>query len=266
VKKRELNIAIKLTIVAIITVSALISISVLIWRFLRASDYFKVKEVIAREASAVDLSYLKGKNIFNIDLKNESGYILESFPDCSDIRLIRLLPNKIFVDLIKRKPVALVKLYKYFALDANGVFFYATGEPQELDLPIILGLETKIFGPKPGKKYNIRELLLALNIIKYTKVNRALRNLKIKRIDVTNPSSASIFLPFSEKHLSLVPESKRTVQPEGIEVKLGQDNIKEKTAVLASLIMAARNDLSNINYIDLRFKEPVIKFNDAKSK
>lgn len=227
------------------------------WRFLKTSDFFKIKDIITIEADAIDFAYLKGKNIFSIDLKNESGYILDSYPDCSKVLLVRVLPNRIFVDFIKRKPVALLKLYRYFALDKEAVLFNYTSQTEEPDLPVILGLETKIFGPKLGRGYAIGELLLALDIIKEAGRNRVFKNYKIKKINVANLSDASIFMTFSAKEQGLI-------RTEGLEVKLGEGNIKDKITTLGGFISSAKFGLGNIKYIDLRFKEPVISLKDAK--
>jgi hypothetical protein len=49
-----------------------------------------------------------------------------------------------------------------------------------------------------------------------------------------------------------------------LELKIGQDGIRDKIGVLGDLLQQLEKDLSNIRYIDLRFKEPAIKFKDAK--
>jgi putative ubiquitin-RnfH superfamily antitoxin RatB of RatAB toxin-antitoxin module len=49
-----------------------------------------------------------------------------------------------------------------------------------------------------------------------------------------------------------------------LEVRISQGNIVEKVAVMSGLMNQERNNLANIKYIDLRFKEPVIKFKDVK--
>lgn len=242
----------KLAALSIIIFLALFFIISYIWRAVRASDYFKIAEVITKDADAIDLEYLKGKNIFSIDLKLESGYILESFPEYAFVTLSRVFPNRVFAYFIKRRPTALIKLYKYFAVDEKGVIFNPGNQPGDLELPVIVGLETRIFGPKPGKKYNIKELAIALNIIKELRKSERLKNYKIKKIDVVNALNIAVFI--------------QDIGPEFLEVKLGADNIRYKIALLGGLITAASKDKGNIKYIDLRFKDPLIKFNDVKSK
>jgi hypothetical protein len=53
---------------------------------------------------------------------------------------------------------------------------------------------------------------------------------------------------------------------EALEVKIGWDNIKEKMDILGNLIAASGTDLANFKYIDLKFKDPVIKLNVTKPK
>lgn len=220
-----------------------------------------VREVLTREARQNDFSYLKGKNIFSIDLRRESRNILQYFPECRRVQLVRLLPGRIFVDLVKRKAVALVKLYKYFALDEDQVLFEAPlSEAEESELPVIAGLETKIFGPKSGTKYNIKELELALEVIKEARRNRILRDYKIRKIDVPSTTGASVFIIPGSGDYEYMDS---TLRYEGLEVKLSSDRVRYKMALLANLIVAARNEWNKIKYIDFRFKEPVIKLKDV---
>ena len=52
--------------------------------------------------------------------------------------------------------------------------------------------------------------------------------------------------------------------PNGLEIKIGQDNIRDRINILSNLLIQLRDELGNIKYIDLRFKEPVIKLNSHK--
>lgn len=219
---------------------------------LKRTDFFNIKGIIIREGEnrdfSADLSYLKGRNILTIDLKKEEQSISQIYPGYKKIKLIRLLPDRLFADFLRRKPVAYIKLSRYFCVDADGVLLepLASGEP---DLPVIYGLETKIFGPKQGEKYNTRGLIVAINIIKTIKSNKTLKDLQIKKIDVIDPANASflIFVP-------------NPAFAGNLQIKIGQEHIDDKINILSSVFIQAKNDWGNIKYIDLRFKEPVIKF------
>jgi len=260
---RKLKLRLPLKTIAIIIIAILITSFILtsIIRILAASDYLKIGNIIVKNDIA-DLSYLKGKNIFTVDLGRESRYILNSHPEYRRIRIIRLLPNQLFVDFVKRNAVAYIKLYRYFCVDEEMVLFYPQAGALDPQLPVVLGLETKIFGPKSGKRYNTKELQLALEIIRETKKSRDLRGYQIKIINLTNPSSVSFFLipPCSSLDCAV---GGRGI-PQGIEIKIGQEDITDKIDILSKLLMQEKNNLGNIKYIDLRFNEPAIKLKDVK--
>lgn len=235
--------------------------------FLRTSDYFKTQEVIFNEENNVDLSYLEGQNIFTIDLQEESRHITEHYPIYRKARFFRVLPNRMFVEFVRRKPVAVIKLYRNFYVDEGAVLFATTEQAEQLEeqsLPVILGVEAKISDPKIGKEYNIRQLTVALNILKELSSNSALKDCKVKKIDVTNLSNISSFI-----FIQLLPEDyskKQTAKAiKELEIRLDTYNIHDKVNILAGLFVQVRGELANIRYIDLRFKEPVIKFNEDKS-
>jgi cell division septal protein FtsQ len=247
-RSKRVNILLKAGMYIAIILLALSLILGYIWKVLRSSEYFKVKEIIGRGGEPVNLGYLKGRNIFSLDLKSEAVYILQLYPDSSRIRLVRILPDKIFVDFIKRRAVALVRLYKYFALDKEGVFFSLPSDLQEGSIPVITGLQTRIFGPKAGRKYNSKEILLALELISEVKENLALKERKIRTINLANIADASFTLD----------------DPDGLEIKTGQGKITDKINLLAGILTQGRLNLAQIKYIDLRFREPVIKLKDDK--
>ena len=260
-KKRRYNLPLYLIIFLAVIFLAIFLLIGYIWKTLTTSDFFNVKQVAVRNSDA-SFDYLKGKNIFSLDLERQARSIVSLCPDCRMVRLSRILPDCIVVDFLKRQPVALIKFYKNFAVDEQGVLFYPPINIDESDLPIINGLETKIFAPRPGIRYKRSELDLALNIIKEIKANKAFKGFTLIKIDVVNPQSAGFFilLPKQSANYTL-----STLQSEwvGFEVRIGEGNIKQKLMILNGLIMQARKDWGNIKYIDLRFKEPLIKLNNV---
>ncbi len=223
----------------------------------RDSDYFQIKEVIASSEEGKDFSYLKGENIFSLDLNKESRYILEHYPAYRSIRLVRILPDRLYIQFIKRYPAAVVRLYRNFYVDRYGVLFYPPEEGIDTNLPVITGIETKIFGPKPGKKYDTRELKLALEIINFCRFNRVIRRFRIKRIDARDLKDISLFLsPAVENTGGNLAEGSL------IQVKFNQSELKERIGTLASILANSQKELPQIKYIDLRYKDPVIKMRE----
>jgi len=256
----------------------------------KRSNLFKIKAVIVRENNEIkgsfgrnsksfqdasaDLSYLVGRNIFSVDLLKEEWAIAQIYPEYKKIRLVRILPDRLFVDFIKRRPIAYLKLYRYFYIDEDGVLFnvptgllpaglLSAGAPRQWDLPVILGLEKKIFGPKPGLKYDIRELITAVNIIKAMRSNAALKQLQINLIDAGDRNEISFLIRIPPETQGY-PNNSQSPVPNNLEVKIGDGYINDKINILSSLFVQEKKDYVNIKYIDLRFKEPVIKFKEQK--
>ena len=248
----------KLTISIIFFLIASLIISHAVQK-LKNQNYFTVKNIIVNEATPDTFLYLKGRNIFDIDIKKEARYIWEAYPQYKNVRIVKFLPGSLLIDFIKRKPVGIIILYRYLYVDMDQVIFNIPPGTPALELPQIRGLETKIFGPKPGTKYNLKELALALNIIKELNRTRVSRVYKVKVVDVANPANASFVL---QAHGQLMNEGVKAQQ--ALEVKIGQDDIKGRVKILNTLLLNIKSDFTDVKYIDLRFKESVVKFNDAK--
>ena len=251
----------RLIIAAIIFLG--VSFLVYLKDILRNLVFFQIKDVVVNSEAKTDLSYLKGRNIFDLDLVKEAEYIATIYPGYKKIRLVRVLPNRLFVDFVKRKPKAIVQLYRYFNVDEELVLFDLRNEEGLLDLPLILGLETKIFGPKPGVKYNVRELEFALAIIKALEDNNFFKDYKLKKVNVASVNNATCILS-APLPSPLNPQRKNFAVGEILQIKCGQDRIKDKIDLLAGLLPQIKNNLAKINYIDLRFKEAVIRFKDDR--
>lgn len=245
----------------------------------KKSDFFKIKEIVinGNDGGKIAFDYLKGRNIFTIDLNEEECFALRMYPVCKTIKLIKILPHRIFVDSVIREPIAYVKLYRYFYVDEDGILFDSSvgleqydslaslpinpERGRRIDLPVILGLEAKIFGPKKGQKYAVKELTAALKIIKRIKNNAMLKDLVITKIDAVDLMNMSVFL-FLPLSSAIEAMEKAALPLNLLEVKIGQEYIDEKVDIFGNLFAQSRNDFGNIKYIDLRFKDPVIKFKE----
>jgi cell division septal protein FtsQ len=229
----------------LVVLAALFALLLCLGYGLTRLGYFNIRYIICDENLPIDLSYLKGRNIFGVNLKKESLYLAGLYPGYKSVRLVKVFPDRIFVEMTCRRPLAYVKLFKYFCVDDGLVLFDIPKEAQEAQFPLILGLERRISNPRLGVRVNSRELAMAVTIIKETRQNPVLRDYPIKRIDVPGLNNASFFIA------------------EGLQVKISQDDIKAKMLILGSLLNEEKDNLDKVGYIDLRFKEPVIKLKSA---
>ncbi|MDD4980410.1 MAG: cell division protein FtsQ/DivIB [Candidatus Omnitrophica bacterium] len=263
-RKQKINLPVKLLILGLVIFTVLFFIISYLAATLKSLDYFKIKEVVFNKSEGnFDFSYLIGRNIFNLDLRKESRYISELYPDYKKISLVRLLPDRLCIVFTQRLPLAYVKLYRYFYVDNEMVLFDIANGQAPGELPLIAGLEKKISGVKPGKRYNIKELAIALNIIRAARANILLKNYKIKRIDVADPANTTCFMVYPVGPTGNT-QAHTVALPQVLEVRIGQNGVNARMCVLADLLNQLKKESGNIKYIDLRFKEPVIKFKDVQ--
>lgn len=246
-KKRKTKIPVKKIIIILILFSIVYlffrSLSIFLW----SSEYFNIETFMVNDKN-IDLSYLKDRNIFLIDLKKEAERLSSKYPGYYKIKIIRRLPNCLKVDLQKREAIAYVRLYRYFAVDEEAVLF-SMGSDTGLDpnLPIIGGLETKIFSPRSGIRYNgINELLFSLSLIAEAEKLKTLKNYRINKIEASSLDKFAFYIL------------------DNVEIKIGERNVNYKLRLLNSMLAHLGEDLARIQYIDLRFKEPVIKYRYEK--
>ncbi len=249
-----------LLIIALILFFAYIS------NLLVSCSYFKVRDVLSNDTLNPEISEpLLGKSLFAIDLKRESYRAKKFCSDCLRVRLSRVFPDRIFVEFVRRRPLAKVRLYRTFYVDREGVFFNSgTHEEGSPDVPLITGLETRLFGVSVGKRYENKELLAALEIIKEIGRSRISGHYQLNRLDVQSANDITLYLLINNLLASGYSRWQPPEKQRFIEVRISEGNIAAKVAVMAGLIIQERNNIENVKYIDLRFKEPVIKFKDVK--
>lgn len=233
-KKRKSRFPAKIVLVSSLFLAGIFLILFLFYYFLTNSGFFEIR----------DSDRFSGQNIFKLNLREEAQKLSRQNPDYKQVVLGRLLPDKIEVDFIAYKPIARVELSEYFCVDEQGVLFCCTGQKEDiLRLPLITGLASRISHPRSGIRYNENSLLAALEfIIDLSSDKKLTKQIKIKEMNLANANDIFLF----------------TVS--GCKINLGIAKfLKKKLSVLRSLFGESNFNLANIEYIDLRFREPVVK-------
>lgn len=244
----ELKTAIMSRMMTTLVIIIFLSISgILVKAFLQKSDYFKLRTVDikasfldTRSASFISgrvLNAYKARNVFDINLKHIARFIQDSYGDVRDVVVGIRLPDKLVISLKLRRPVALVKSGKFYPVDEDGVVLPGSGRVDALnDLPIIDGVDIK----RAGSLSSYRSLNLALKLLGEIRLVRSLSGLGVATISVYDPANLS----FSLKN--------------GVEIRVGEENFKERLKLLDSALRDPRLVLDNIKYIDVRFKDIII--------
>ena len=208
------------------------------------SDYFRVKSIIIdpelQFINKRDLSFLKGKNIFEVDLKNAQKKIMFKYPQVMHLKIIRELPNQLHLEAKKRQP-ALQAIFnkRVVTVDNKGVVL-STTTGKNKKLAFVEGFKGVSRDIMVGEAIKGDRMSSTLKIIRIFGDNKNLKEYSIDRIDVDNLSKITVYLE------------------EGFNVILDRSSLNEKISMLGVVLTQGQIDMKTVKYLDLRFKEPII--------
>jgi len=180
-----------------------------------------------------------GRNIFYVPLAERKKQ-LEEIPWVESAAVMRLLPNRIKVQVAERTPVAFVSIgSKVSLIDASGVI---------MEMP-----------PKAGKKYSFPVIVgmedsepLSTRTVRMKTYMRLVRDL--------DSSGARYSQALSEVDLSDPDDVKTTVtDPDGtVLIHLGDDQFMQRYKVYLAYVGQWRAQFAKLNSVDLRYYPQVI--------
>jgi len=210
---------------------------------IKNSDMFRIRGVLkAPSLQHIDSRYLetlRGKNIFDVDLSAVQRRLQSQYPEIDQLKVIRRFPDKISLMAKKREPFARVGNDRRTVLvDREGVVL-SFDKSSEFAIPRIDGIPVSM-DVVLGRHLRSQELGLALNIIETVQEESNLARYQIVSLDVGNLSQIRVALS------------------NGVNVIMDRDHIQTKVRNLGILMAEGNLRWNEINYIDLRFKEPLL--------
>ena len=240
-----MKIALNIAVIAIFIASALLLTKAYLYR----SDYFRlrrveIKDTLLDQRSLVSiksriLSAYKEKSVFGLNLKAIAGALQSSYPDAKDISVTLSMPDKMVVSLKLRKPVLLVRSDKLYPVDEDGVILPVTDAASLKWVPSVEGVQVRPEDRK-AKMIASKNLKAAIELLRNLKGIRSITDFGIDLVDVRDPGNIVFFLK------------------NGIEIRMGSENFKERLIVLAKTLRDPRMIMDRIKYIDLRFGDAII--------
>ena len=217
--------------------------------YLYRSDYFKLRKVEIKDTlldqrslAAIKsriLSAYKEKSVFALNLKAIAQALQSSYPDAKDISVMLALPDKMVVSLKLRKPVLLIRSDKLYPVDEDGVILPITDTSSLKWVPSVEGVQIRPEERK-SKVMISRNFKAAIELLRNLKGIRSITDYGIESVDVRDLSNISFYLK------------------NGIEIRMGSENFKDRLIVLAKTLRDPRMVMDRIKYIDLRFGDAII--------
>jgi cell division septal protein FtsQ len=182
---------------------------------LLADPFFRVREVevegyrkISRE-TLLSLITIEGMpNLFTVRLK-EIAKRVESHPWIDHVKVRKIFPNKILIQVEERKPIAILQLEELYYIDQQGVIFSRAGDRDEYNYPFLTGLTRDVLEKDPAAATRL--------------ITKALELLRAADKEKTSPLEE-----ISEVHMEKGFGVQCFTQNEGLEVRMGWDHFGEK--------------------------------------
>jgi cell division protein FtsQ len=204
---------------------------------LLGDPFFRVREVevegnrkITKEA-LLSLTMMEGMpNLFSVNLE-EVVKRIESHPWIESVRVRKVFPNKILIQIEERQPMAIIQLEELYYIDAEGEIFSPVGDKDEYNYPYITGLTRSILEKDPTEATRL--------------ITKALELLKIVDREKIPPLEE-----ISEIHLEKVFGIHCFTKSEGVEVKMGWEDFGEKLKRLSLIWSDLRKRGFSVTSID----------------
>ena len=181
---------------------------------------------------------LRGTSILTADLDGYRRRLMAS-PWIADVALRRVLPATVEVFVSERRPMGLCRLgHTLYLIDAGGTLIDEFG-PQyaEFDLPIIDGL---VAAPSSGQPT----------------IDEARAELAARVLDALAPRK-DIAARISQIDVRDVHDAVVLLQDDGALLHLGEEKFLERLQSYVDLAPALREQVRDIDYVDLRFGDRV---------
>lgn len=215
--------------------AAAICIGIVVWLYtaLTIHPYLDIKTIEVRgemrldDEDVVTLSGIRsGENIIKVDIK-ETEKNIRANDFIKEVTVKRILPDKVVIEVEEFVPVAFVTTNGLYVMDTRGEIFKKFSPNDELDLPVITGLE------KVSESENILRDM-ALGFIESARVSAGLDVGEISEVHVDNIYGITVY-----------------TTREGAALKMGSGRFEEKIDNLKTFLDSRENGLRGIKSVDL---------------
>ncbi len=219
-----------------------------IYNFILNTPYFQIKDIrieglqTLSQSQVLDFSGLHlGENIFKINLKKTKSKI-ESCPIVKYVKISRNWPNSILINVKERMPIGLIKRDdQLYGLDEERVIFKLISEDPVIRLPLITGINNDLV---IGKIKDNFRLNTAVNLLE-------------EFLNVALPISDQILIIDLSDIEYIILETKNCGK-----IRLGNIDfnvLRKKLKQLCCVLEDIKEKTMTVEYIDLRFKNIVVK-------
>jgi len=231
----------------LLLISFFLFISHRLYLHLLEDPYFQVREVEVKgcrklaEKTLLSFAKIEGMpNLFTVRLR-EIAKRLETHPWIEQVKVRKVFPNKISIQIEERKPIAILQLGEPYYIDTKGVIFSPVGDKDEYNYPFLTGLTRQ-------------------NLEKDPMVTKSLIMKALEFLRIVDKEKVSPLEEISEIHMEKTFGIQCFTQTEGVEVRMGWDQFGEKLKRLSLIWSDLQKRGISVNSIDCSdLKRMVVK-------
>jgi len=246
-KYQRLKNHLKSHVVSYLVLLIVVVIGVDLYYFLNTFPAFNLNVVEVRTNGKIDratvLEYANltaGMKLFGLNLKRISEK-LEELAEVEKAEVQKVFPGKLVIEIKEREPFAQIRAGQYYLLDKQGVILPGKSYAPYVDLPLIVGSGVRRDKLNAGERCESMKLARALDLLKAISESTSLSLSDVATVNVRFPDDIS----FKTK--------------EGLEIKIGRGDFKGKLSLLDRASQDVFSEQNDINYIDLRFGDVIVK-------
>lgn len=246
----------KIAIIALIVLGAVATVWSFLYSYGRGSWRFRIdsgdnieiagnKHVTRSQIMKSVMGENIGRNIFAVPLEEQKKK-LEQITWVKSATVMRILPNRIHVDIVERTPEAFVQFGQRVELiDSNGVVMdIPVGTVGNWAFPVIVGMrESDPLSTRAAKMKIYDKLIADLD-------GTGEKNSQdLNEVDLSDPEDVKITVADNEK---------------SILIHLGDSNFLERFKIFKTHVQEWRQQYANLDSVDLRYDRQVVLNPDSK--
>ncbi len=182
----------------------------------------------------------RGENLIQLDLVSVQQVIKRNHPEFKEVKVRRVLPNRVEILLKRRTPVAQVAYSRFVQVDKDRVVLPNSSSTPFRNLPVIEGAPLPRRGLAVGAILEDAGTKRALWLMDIVKRQNILRKHLLTKVDIADVRNTSFIVDNS------------------IEIRIGNGHFIERLKILDQILKTQPLDPAKVRYIDLRFDDPVV--------
>lgn len=181
-----------------------------------------------------------GENLIQLDLVGVQQVIRRNHPEFKEVKVRRVLPNRVEILLKRRTPVAQLAYSRYVQVDKDLVMLPGSSTAPFRNLTIIQGAPLPRGGLTVGAMVTDAATQKALRLMEVIKRSNILKKHVLTKIDIADP-----------RNLTLIVDG-------SVEIRIGNSHLIERLKILDQTLKTQGLDPAKVRYIDLRFDDVVV--------